>query len=130
MPLDAKHKLLCQTELAYSTTGLIPLKITVNSEGVLNYARTTCNYTSTSISSPLLVIDPSIDFGSSCDYRIDNKRNIKINSDTIDASPLGWTYHVSKESEFRCDIFMDPTCSAWIPTEFAKNLREPLRTRF
>ena len=127
---NARHKLLCQTELAYSTTGLIPLKITINSEGVLNYAWTTCNYTSTSIRSPLLVIDPSIDFGSSCDYRIDNKRNIKINGDTIDVSPLGWTYHVSKESEFRCDIFMDPTFSAWIPTEFAKNLREPLRTRF
>lgn len=132
---DNKHKLLCQTEVAYQTTGLIPLKITVNSDGVLNYAWTTCNYTRStffrinpSIDTDSL-IDSSIDFGSSCDPCIDNKRNIRIDKDTIDVAPLGWTYHVSKESEFQCDIFMDPMFSAWIPAFFAMCLTESFRTR-
>ena len=126
MPLDAKHKLLCQTELAYSTTGLIPLSITVNSDGVLNYAWTTCNYTS----STYLDIDSTIDFGNSCDFYIDNKRNIRIDKDIIDVAPLGWSYHITKESEFQCDIFMDPKFSSWIPGFFAEGLRESFRTRF
>lgn len=127
MPLDAKHKLLCQTELAYQTTGLIPLKITVNSEGVLHYAWATCNYTSSGINS---ITDPFMDFGSSCDLRIDNKRNIRIDKDIIDVAPVGWSYHITKESEFQCDIFMDPKFSSWIPGYFAGGLRESFRTRF
>ena len=127
MPLDAKHKLLCQTELAYSATGLIPLKITVNSQGVLHYAWATCNYTSSSTNS---VTDPFMDFGSSCDPGIDNKRNIRINKEVLDTAPLGWGYHVSNNSEFQCDIFMDPAFSSWIPGWFATSLREPLRKRY
>jgi len=120
---NKKRTLLCQTELPYSTVGLIPLSITLNSVGVLNYASTTCNYTSSTHS----VIDPSIDFGRSCDLHTDNKRNIKINKDTIDIAPNGWSYHISNETEFRCDIFMDPKCSAWIPGYFARGLREARR---
>jgi hypothetical protein len=121
------YKLICQTEVAYQTTGLIPLKITVNSEGVLHFAHAACNYTSNSTNS---VADPSGCFGSSCDLNIDNKRNIRIDGDTLDVAPFGWAYHVSTVSEFCCDIFMDPTFSAWIPEVFARGLREPLRTRF
>jgi hypothetical protein len=127
MASNIKHRLLCQAELEYSATGLIPLKITVNSEGALHYTGTTCNYTSSSINS---VTDPSRVFGSSCDLRIDNKRNVKINKEVIDVAPLGWAYHVSNTSEFQCDIFMDPVFSSWIPGWFAGALREPLRTRF
>ena len=123
---DAKHKLLCQTELAYSTTGLIPLSITVNSDGVLNYAWTTCNYTS----SNLVDTDTSVVFGSSCERQTDNKRNIRIGNNTIDVAPLGYSYHITKESEFSCDIFMDPKLSAWIPGIFAERLRESWRTKF
>ena len=123
---DTEHKLLCQTEIPYSTTGLIPLKITVNSDGVLHYAQTTCNYTSSTYSAK----SPTIKFGSSCDPRIDNKRNIRINEHIIDIAPLGWSYHISKESKFQCDIFMDLTFSSWIPAFFALSLREPLRTKF
>lgn len=126
MPPDAKHKLLCQTEIAYSTTGLIPLKITVNSDGVLNYAWTICNYASSNYS----MIDASVAFGSSCDIGIDNKRNIRIDKKIIDVAPLGWSYHVTKESEFCCDIFMDPKLSAWIPGFVAYSLSEPWRTKF
>ena len=127
MASNIKHKLLCQTEIAYSTTGLIPLKITVNSQGVLHYANTTCNYTSNRTNS---ITNPSTEFESSCNPRIDNKRNITINKEVIDVAPLGWSYHVSKESEFQCDIFMDPAFSSWIPGWFSRSLREPLRTRF
>jgi hypothetical protein len=123
---DAKHKLLCQTEVAYQITGLIPLSITVNSDGVLNYTCTTCNYTSSNCS----IIDASLAFGTSCGYQIDNKRNIRIGNDTIDIAPLGYSYHITKESEFCCDIFMDPKLSAWIPGFFAERLRESWRTKF
>jgi len=126
MPPDAKHKLLCQTEIAYSTTGLIPLNIIVNSDGVLNYAWTICNYASSNYS----LNDASVDFGSSCDIRIDNKRNIRIDKKLIDVAPLGWSYHITKESEFHCDIFMDPKLSTWIPGFFADSLRETYRTKF
>jgi hypothetical protein len=128
---DAKHRLLCQTELAYSTTGLIPLSIMVNSDGVLNYAWTTCNYTTCNYtSSSLLVIDASVVFGTSCGRQMDNKRNIRIGNDTIDIAPLGYSYHITKELEFCCDIFMDPKLSAWIPGVFAERLRESWRTKF
>lgn len=127
MASNIKHKLLCQTGIAYSTSGLIPLKITVNSQGVLHYANTTCNYTSNRSNS---IANPSTEFESSCNHRIDNKRNITINKEVIDIAPLGWSYHVSKESEFQCDIYMDPTVSSWIPGWFAGILKEPLRTRF
>ena len=121
-----KHKLFCQTELAYSTTGLIPLKITVNSDGVLNYAQTVCNYTSSTYS----FIEPSIDFGSSCDPVVDNKRSVQINQSFMDIAPLGHSYRITKESRFQCEIFMDPTFSSWIPASFAMRLKESLRTRF
>jgi hypothetical protein len=126
MASEVERRLLCQTELAYSTTGLLPLKIKVNSDGVLNFAWVDCNYTS----SYHTTMDPLIAFASSCDRNIDNKRNIKINKDIIDVAPLGWSYHITKESEFHCDIFMDPRFSAWIPGNFASALRENLRTRF
>ena len=127
MALNIKHKLLCQTEIAYSTTGLIPLKITVNSQGVLHYAWTTCNYTSNRTGS---IAYPSTEFESSCNPRIDNKRNIRIDKEVIDIAPPGWSYHVSNDSEFQCDIFMDPAFSSWIPGWFARPLKEPLRTKF
>ena len=127
MALNIKHKLLCQKELAYSTTGLIPLKITVNSEGVLHYTGTTCNYTGSNLNSG---VDSSVGFGSSCDLNIDNKRNIRIDKEVIDVAPLGWAYHISNNSEFQCDIFMDPRYSSWVPGWFAEYLREPFRTRF
>jgi len=122
----ATQVLLCQTEVSYQITGLIPLSITVNSDGVLNYARTTCNYTSSNGSD----IDASVIFGTSCEHQIDNKRNIRMDNNTIDVAPLGYSYHVTKESEFRCDIFMDPKLSAWIPGVFAARLRESWRTKF
>ena len=128
---DNKHKLLCQTELAYSTTGLIPLKIAVNSDGVLNYAWANCNYASTgSTGNGKVFADPSIVFGTSCDISVDNKRNIRFNNTSIDVAPLGWTYHITRESEFQCDIFMDPNFSSWVPAYFAANLTEPSRTKF
>ena len=126
MASNIKHKLLCQTELAYSITGLIPLKITVNSEGVLHYTGTFCNYTC----SGRKFADPSTEFESSCDLNTDNKRNIRIDKEVIDTAPPGWSYHVSNNSEFQCDIFMDPAFSSWIPAWFAGPLKEPLRTRF
>jgi len=125
---DIKHKLLCQTEIAYSTTGLIPLKISVNSDGVLNYAWTHCNYASTGNYN--LLADPSIVFGTSCDINVDNKRNIRFNNTSIDVAPLGWTYRITRESAFQCDIFMDPNFSSWVPAYFAANLIEPSRTKF
>ena len=126
MPLDAEHKLLCQTELPYSTTGLIPLNIKVNSAGVLNYAWAICNYTSVTWAD----IDVSIDFTSSCSPKIDNKRNIRINDDIIDVAPLGWSYHITEESQFQCDIFMDPEFSSWIPGWFGASLTEPWKRKF
>lgn len=123
---DIKHKLLCQTELPYTTTGLLPLVIKVNSDGVLNFASAICNYTSISNS----MKEPLVDFGTSCDHRIDNKRNIRTNNEVVDVAPLGWSYHINKELEFQCDIFMDPRFSAWIPGHFASTLREQYRTRF
>jgi hypothetical protein len=123
--INKNYKLFCHVDLDYSLSGMIPLKIVVNSNGTLLYTATLCNY---SASQHWRTEDSGLLFTSSCEYDIDNRRNIVGNTtEIVEVSQSGWGYHINKVIEFNCDIYSEQKYITWLPPSEAAKFFESHR---